>query len=90
MANTKEEQPENTMWYLDFGCSTHMIGRKDWFVKMQEVMLGKIKFAYDRSLTAEGSGRVVLRNGDGKEVIIEEVLYVPGLKTNLLSLGQLL
>ncbi|XP_052726152.1 uncharacterized protein LOC128194644 [Vigna angularis] len=70
MANTGEEQPENTTWYLDSGCSTHMIGRKDWFVRMHEAVQGKIRFADDKSLTAEGS--------------------VPGLKTNLLSLGQLL
>ncbi|XP_052725941.1 uncharacterized protein LOC128194394 [Vigna angularis] len=63
---------------------------KEWFVKMMEAMRGKIRFADDKSLTAEGSGRMVLRDGDGREVVIEEVLYVPGLKTNLLSLGQLL
>ncbi|RDX78532.1 hypothetical protein CR513_41174, partial [Mucuna pruriens] len=42
------------------------------------------------SLTVEGTGKVVFRNTDGKETIIEEVLYVPGIKTNLLSLSQLL
>ena len=33
---------------------------------------------------------MAFRDTNGKETIIEEVLYVPGLKTNLLSLGQLL
>jgi len=59
-------------------------------MKMKEVANGKIKFADNRSLTAKGSGRVVLWDNSGKEVVIEDVLYVPGLKTNLLSLGQLL
>jgi len=44
----------------------------------------------DSSLTAEGIGRVVLRDHDGREIMIEEVLYVPWLKTNLLNLSQLL
>jgi len=35
-------------------------------------------------------GRVVLCDENEREVIIEEVLYVPGLKTNLISLRQLL
>lgn len=41
-------------------------------------------------MNVEGSVRVVLRDAEGKEVEIEEVLYVPGLKTYLLSLGRLL
>ncbi|XP_047181944.1 uncharacterized protein LOC124848335, partial [Vigna umbellata] len=90
MAHVDEKQPESTVWYLDSGCSTHMTGRKDWFVKIQGVEHGKIRFADNSSLEAEGSGRVVLRGVDGREVVIEEVMYVPGLKTNLLSLGQLL
>ena len=39
---------------------------------------------------AEGLGKMVLRGNDGREVIIEEVLYVPGLKTNMISLRRLL
>ncbi|XP_014497667.1 uncharacterized protein LOC106759161 [Vigna radiata var. radiata] len=57
---------------------------------MKEVLNGKIRFVDDRSLIAEGSGRIVLRDENGREVVIDEVLFVPGLKTNLLSLGQLL
>ncbi|WVY91580.1 hypothetical protein V8G54_037094 [Vigna mungo] len=81
MTSTEEEQPENMVWYLDSGCSTHMTGRKDWFVKMHEVMQGKIKFADDRSLTVEGSSRVVLRDGDGKEKG-----YVMKMENNCLSI----
>ncbi|XP_014511744.1 uncharacterized protein LOC106770448 [Vigna radiata var. radiata] len=90
MAYDDEKQPESIVWYLDSNCSTHMTGRKDWFVRMQGVEHGKIIFADNSSLEAEGSGRVVLRGEDGREVVIEEVLYVPGLKTNLLSPGHLL
>lgn len=32
---------------------------------------------------------MVLKDYDGREIIIDDVLYVPGLKTNLTSLGQL-
>lgn len=53
-------------------------------------MQGRIEFFDDGSLTVEGSGRVVLRDGDDSKVVTEEVLYVLGLKTNLLSLCQLL
>jgi len=90
MARISCEDVANTAWYLDSGCSTHMTRKKEWFVKMEEAANGRIKFADNRSLVAEGSSRVVLQGNDGREVVIEEVLYVPGLKTNLISLGQLL
>jgi len=68
-----------------------MTGRKDWFVKIQEPPSpGRIRFVDNSSLTAEGVGKVVLRDLDGREIIVENVLYVPSLKTNLMSLGQLL
>lgn len=55
-----------------------------------QVLHGNIRFVYDSSMTTNGSGRIVLRAHDGREVIVDDVLYVPGLKTNLLSVGQLL
>ena len=41
-------------------------------------------------MTVEGTRRVAFKENDGKDTVIEEVLFVPGMKTNLLSLGQLL
>lgn len=56
-------------------------------MKMNETSHGKIKFANNSSLSTVGTGRVMLRNNEGREVVVDEVLYIPGLKTNLLSLG---
>ena len=67
-----------------------MTGRKEWFISLDDSSKSKVRFADDSSLIVEGIGRVAFRDTNGKETIIEEVLYVPGLKTNLLSLGQLL
>ncbi|BAT91407.1 hypothetical protein VIGAN_07000300 [Vigna angularis var. angularis] len=89
MARTNEHELEEASWYLDSGCSSRMTGRRDWFVKMKEVINGKIKFTEDRSLVVEESERVVIRDEKGREVVIDEVLLVQGLKTNLPSLGQL-
>ncbi|RDX78668.1 hypothetical protein CR513_41018, partial [Mucuna pruriens] len=50
--------------------------------------LGRVCFANNMSLTVEGTtGKVVFRNKDGRETVIEEVLYVLGIKTNLLEFG---
>lgn len=57
---------------------------------MKEIIYGRIKFVNDRNFRVEGWGKVVLWDGHGKEVVIGEILYVSGLKTNFISLGQLL
>lgn len=57
MAKTSGENSEETSsWYLGLGCSMHMIGRRDWFIKISDVYLGKTRFANDSSLDAVGIG----------------------------------
>ncbi|GAU46952.1 hypothetical protein TSUD_281870 [Trifolium subterraneum] len=41
-------------------------------------------------VTTEGMGSVVIQRSNGKKAVIEKVLYVPGMKCNLMSVGQLL
>lgn len=38
----------------------------------------------------EGIGNVLIRRKDGKQSIISNVLYIPGMKSNLLSISQLI
>ena len=47
------------------------------------------KFANDITLAAEGIGDVLIMRKDGKRSIISIVLYIQGMKSNLLSIGQL-
>jgi hypothetical protein len=77
-------------WYLDSGCSTHMTGRKDWFVQINQATKNKVKFADDTTLSAEGVGDVLIGRKNGGHSRIKDVLYIPGIKCNLLSIGQLL
>jgi len=50
----------------------------------------KIKFTDNSSITAEGIGKVMIQRKDEQHSFINDVLYVPNMKNNLLSLGQLL
>ncbi|XP_073225527.1 uncharacterized protein [Cicer arietinum] len=77
-------------WYLDSGCSTHMTGRKDWFVKINQATRSRVKFADDTTLATDGVGDVLIMRRDGGHSLIKDVLYIPGIKCNLLSIGQLL
>ena len=35
------------VWYLDNGASNHMTGRRDYFKKMDETVIGKVRFGDD-------------------------------------------
>jgi len=66
-----------------------MTGNKLWFTKIDEEGLHKtVKLGNDTTLevAAKGSIRVQINNINH---VISDVYYVPELKTNLLSLGQL-
>jgi len=66
-----------------------MTGKRDYFINLNGSSKSKVRFAYDSTLTTAGIGRVAFKGKDGKDIVIE-VLFIPGMKTNLLSLGQLL
>jgi len=85
-----ETDIEEEWWYLDTGCSNHMTGHKDWFCEIDETLKRNIKFGDGRSVMAKGIGKVAIRRVDGSKVTISDVLYVPNMESNLLSLGQLL
>ena len=90
MTTTNSEEDSVNLWFLDTGCSNHMIGYKEWFVNIDDKMKNKIKFADNNFVTAEGIGKVMIQRKDGQHSFINDVLYVPNMKNNLLSLGQLL
>ncbi|KAJ0456159.1 putative RNA-directed DNA polymerase [Helianthus annuus] len=84
-----EETVEDDCWYLDSGCSNHMTGNKNLFVKLDESVKKEVRTGDDKRLEVLGCGEVSLKI---KEQVrkIPSVFYVKGLKHNLLSIGQLL
>ncbi|XP_017431714.1 uncharacterized protein LOC108339076 [Vigna angularis] len=91
LTNYNQEHVENDQsWYLDTGCSNHMTGRREWLVELDSSRKSKIRFADDSMVMAEGVGKVLLTCKNGETAYMDEVLFVPSMKSNLLSLGQLL
>lgn len=76
------------MWYLDSGCSNHMCGKKEYFSDLNENFRDSVKLGNNSSMTVIGKGNIRLQV-NGTTQIITEVFYVPELKSNLLSIGQL-
>ena len=65
-----------------------MTDKKSWFSKLDDSVNRKIRFA-DNSIIC-GIGKVLIHRKDGKKACITDVLYVPNMRSNLISIGQLL
>ncbi|XP_014503243.1 uncharacterized protein LOC106763585 [Vigna radiata var. radiata] len=76
------------MWFLDSGCSNHMSGDKKWFIELDQSFRHSVKLGNDFKLNVMGKGNVRMKL-EGQIVTFIEVFYIPDLKTNLLSIGQL-
>ena len=76
------------MWFLDSGCSNHMCGKKEYFSDFDESFRVSVKLGNNSSMVVMGKGNVRLQI-NGRAQIITGVFYVPELKNNLLSIGQL-
>jgi hypothetical protein len=72
--------------YIDNGCSSHMTGDKSKFLLLKETKLGSVTFGNDAPGKIKGKGLVSLSNG---RIKTQDVLFVDGLKNNLLSFNQI-
>ena len=72
-------------WYLDSGCSKHMTGDKTMFLSISFKQEGHVTYGDNNKGRILGRGSI----GDKDILVIHYVLYVEGLKHNLLSISQL-
>ena len=76
-------------WHLDTGATNHMTGRKEFFHKLDESINGSVKFGDNSRIQIEGRGEVEVSQKDGSNLCLSNVLFVPKLEANILSLGRL-
>ncbi|CAI5459146.1 unnamed protein product [Closterium sp. Yama58-4] len=78
-------------WLLDSGCSQHMTSDERWFEELKELDEPVyVELADGSHLSSTMTGMIRATSSDGTTVRYTEVLYVPGLKNNLLFFCQLL
>ncbi|GKD80093.1 retrovirus-related pol polyprotein from transposon TNT 1-94 [Tanacetum coccineum] len=88
MAHEEQILEVDTMWYLDSGASNHMSGQKDLFVEMTEVVQGHVSFGDASKIDVKGRRKIrFLQNG--KESTIEDVYYVPAIKSVIIALVKM-
>ena len=82
--NSKQED----VWFLDSGCSNHMCRNRQWFSNIDETFRHSVKFDNNTRMGVMGKGNIRLEI-NGSTQVVTDVYYVPALKNNLLSIGQL-
>eukprot|EP00253_Pinus_taeda_P019347 PITA_19347 len=87
--NIAQDKQED-VWFLDSGCSNHMTGNIAMFANLDENVKSEVTPRTDSKIAVKGKGRVSIRARNGEQMIVTEVYYVPDLKCNLLSIGQLI
>ena len=78
-------QPELHEWILDFGATDHMSPDKACFEEYKMINDSHLVFTANGGiLKVAGIGKIRI-----KEVLLQDVLHIPGLKANLLSVQRL-
>ncbi|XP_019465343.1 PREDICTED: uncharacterized protein LOC109363533 [Lupinus angustifolius] len=90
MMTTSQKERGEKVWYIDSSCSNHMTGHKDWLVNFDSSKKSKVRFADNGLIQGEGTSDVMIEKKNGRKAMIIDVLLVPNMKNNLISLGQLL
>ena len=77
------------LWYLDTGATNHMTGRPEFFTKLDDSITGSVKFGNNSWIQIKGRGEIEVNKKDGSILRLRNVLFVPKLEANMLSLGRL-
>ncbi|TXG70384.1 hypothetical protein EZV62_005319 [Acer yangbiense] len=77
------------IWYVDSGCTSHMARDAGMFTTLDMNATTTVKLGNGDMVKAAGKGKVLIQTKSGPK-IIDNVLYIPDLAQNLLSVAQLL
>eukprot|EP00253_Pinus_taeda_P009530 PITA_09530 len=85
MAETNSEY----IWFLDSSCSNHMTGNIALFSALDKNMKSEVTLGTDSKVSVMGKGEVKIFTKQRERKTIADVYYVPRMRCNLLSIGQL-
>ena len=74
---------------MDSSASFHSSTSKELFRNFKSRNSGKVYLADNKALEIEGKGDVCIKTTSGNWWTLEDVRYIPWIKKNLMSVGQL-
>ncbi|KAJ1378008.1 hypothetical protein SESBI_48289 [Sesbania bispinosa] len=80
----------NSVWYLDTSASNHMCGDERLFKILSKVESGSVSFGDASKVAVKGRGTIWYQQRNGRIGEIRDIYYVPDLKSNILSIGELM
>ena len=89
MASQDLNSHELNTWIIDSGCTKHMTKYISIFTSIDKSIQPKIKLANGNIVKVKGKGTIFMSTKKGL-IIVKDVLYIPDLCQNLLSVLQLL
>ncbi|RVX18179.1 Retrovirus-related Pol polyprotein from transposon RE1 [Vitis vinifera] len=75
-------------WLVDSGCTNHMTNNQDLFRELDRTTISKVRIGNGEYIPVKGKGTVAIESQTGLKLIYD-VLFVPDIDQNLLSVGQL-
>ncbi|WVZ81780.1 hypothetical protein U9M48_029122 [Paspalum notatum var. saurae] len=79
------DRPDDGLWYLDTGASNHMTGNGEAFCELNR----DVKFGDGSTVDIVGHGVITFAARGGGHRTLTDVYYIPRLRSNIISLGQL-
>ena len=76
-------------WLIDSGCTNHMSYDSEIFRELDYTYISKVKIGNGEFVDVKGKGVVAIETPTGTKLIYD-VLFVPEISQNLLSVGQML
>ncbi|KAL3612663.1 hypothetical protein D5086_003683 [Populus alba] len=89
MASQVISSHEQNIWLIDSGCTSHMTKHLAIFSSIDKSIQPKVKLGNGDVVQAKGRGTIAVSTKRGTK-IINNVLYIPELDQNLLSVAQML
>jgi hypothetical protein len=80
---------DKDVWVLDTGASNHMTGCHEALASLDTSVWGTIRFRDGSLVEIEGIGSVMLQTKKVGHKVLTEVYFIPKLKSNIISIGQL-
>ena len=89
MVTSFSSKESSDSWLIDSECTNHLTYDKEFFEKLGDTEVKRVRIDNGEHLEVKGKGTVAITSYEGTK-FIPYILFVPKIDQNLLSVGQLL